>query len=62
MDTESYSVGLSAALRQDLAQMEAALNEHPQFLTTIDGANIHFLHVRSPEPHDPDSSRRCCSC
>ncbi|RZQ63438.1 epoxide hydrolase family protein [Amycolatopsis suaedae] len=29
---------------------EAALNEHPQFLTTIDGQNLHFLHVRSPEP------------
>jgi pimeloyl-ACP methyl ester carboxylesterase len=29
---------------------EAALNEHPQYVTTIDGQNIHFLHVRSPEP------------
>ncbi|WP_068921672.1 epoxide hydrolase family protein [Planobispora rosea] len=29
---------------------EAALNEHPQYTTTIDGQNIHFLHVRSPEP------------
>ncbi|KAB2349039.1 epoxide hydrolase family protein [Actinomadura rudentiformis] len=29
---------------------EAALNEHPQFMTTIDGQNVHFLHVRSPEP------------
>lgn len=29
---------------------EARLNEHPQYLTTIDGATIHFLHVRSPEP------------
>ncbi|MYW03555.1 epoxide hydrolase [Streptomyces sp. SID3343] len=29
---------------------EALLNSHPQFTTTIDGANIHFLHVRSPEP------------
>ncbi|PZG17659.1 epoxide hydrolase family protein [Nonomuraea aridisoli] len=29
---------------------EAALNEHPQFTTTIDGQNVHFLHVRSPEP------------
>jgi pimeloyl-ACP methyl ester carboxylesterase len=27
---------------------EAKLNEHPQFSTTIDGQNIHFLHVRSP--------------
>ncbi|MFI9551904.1 epoxide hydrolase family protein [Nonomuraea endophytica] len=29
---------------------EAAINEHPQFLTTIDGQNVHFLHIRSPEP------------
>ncbi|GAA0994705.1 epoxide hydrolase [Acrocarpospora macrocephala] len=29
---------------------EAALNQHPQYVTTIDGQNIHFLHVRSPEP------------
>lgn len=29
---------------------EAELNKHPQYLTTIDGQNIHFLHVRSPEP------------
>jgi pimeloyl-ACP methyl ester carboxylesterase len=26
------------------------LNELPQFVTTIDGQNVHFLHVRSPEP------------
>ena len=29
---------------------EAALNAHPQFITTIDGADVHFLHVRSAEP------------
>jgi epoxide hydrolase len=29
---------------------EARLNEFGQFTTTIDGQNIHFLHVRSPEP------------
>ena len=29
---------------------EAALNEYPQFTTTIDGQTVHFLHVRSPEP------------
>jgi pimeloyl-ACP methyl ester carboxylesterase len=29
---------------------EAKLNAYPQFTTTIDGQNIHFLHVRSPEP------------
>lgn len=34
----------------DWRKHEAALNEHPQYVTTIDGANVHFLHVRSPEP------------
>jgi epoxide hydrolase len=29
---------------------EAQLNELSQFTTTIDGANVHFLHIRSPEP------------
>ncbi|HYW24601.1 MAG TPA: epoxide hydrolase [Terriglobales bacterium] len=29
---------------------EARLNAFPQFTTTIDGARVHFLHVRSPEP------------
>ncbi|MBO0809306.1 MAG: alpha/beta fold hydrolase, partial [Actinobacteria bacterium] len=29
---------------------EAALNQFPQYATTIDGQNIHFLHVRSAEP------------
>ncbi len=29
---------------------EATINAFPQFTTTIDGANVHFLHVRSPEP------------
>jgi hypothetical protein len=30
---------------------EAHLNAFPQFTTTIDGANVHFVHVRSPEPN-----------
>ncbi|NBE98411.1 epoxide hydrolase [Nonomuraea sp. KC401] len=34
----------------DWRKHEAALNEHPQFTTEIDNQNIHFLHVRSPEP------------
>jgi pimeloyl-ACP methyl ester carboxylesterase len=33
----------------DWRKEEARLNEHPGFTTTIDGANVHFLHVRSPE-------------
>ena len=34
----------------DWRAAEARLNSFPQFLTEIDGANVHFLHVRSPEP------------
>ena len=34
----------------DWREHEAELNEYPQFTTTIDGQNIHFLHVRSPQP------------
>lgn len=34
----------------DWRAAEARLNEWPQFMTTIDGANVHFAHVRSPEP------------
>jgi|SRR5579872_7286246 len=35
----------------DWRTWEANLNEYPQFTTEIDGQNIHFLHVRSPEPN-----------
>lgn len=34
----------------DWRKQENQLNEFPQFLTTIDGTNVHFIHVRSPEP------------
>jgi epoxide hydrolase len=34
----------------DWRVQEARLNQFPQFATTIDGANVHFIHVRSPEP------------
>jgi len=29
---------------------EARLNTYPQFIAELDGQDIHFLHVRSPEP------------
>ncbi|MFF3327617.1 epoxide hydrolase family protein [Streptomyces sp. NPDC002889] len=55
-----WSRGVPLAYLKDLAEHwrtaydwrvhEAALNKHPQHMTTIDGQNIHFLHVRSPEP------------
>jgi epoxide hydrolase len=34
----------------DWRTWEARLNELPQCTTTIDGQNVHFIHVRSPEP------------
>ena len=34
----------------DWRRSEAELNEFPQFTTEIDGATVHFLHVRSVEP------------
>ncbi|NUO42297.1 MAG: epoxide hydrolase N-terminal domain-containing protein, partial [Streptomyces sp.] len=36
--------------RFDWRAAEAELNRHPQFVDEIDGADVHFLHVRSPEP------------
>ncbi|GHJ17426.1 epoxide hydrolase family protein [Micromonospora sp. AKA38] len=33
----------------DWRAAEARLNAYPQFVTEIDGVNVHFLHVRSPE-------------
>ena len=35
----------------DLGRVEARLNALPQFTTTIDGVDIHFIHVRSPHEH-----------
>ncbi|GAA3647747.1 epoxide hydrolase [Nonomuraea antimicrobica] len=35
--------------RYDWRVAEAELNAFPQFTTHIDGQNVHFLHVRSPE-------------
>lgn len=34
----------------DWRAQEGRLNELPQFTTTIDGQELHFFHVRSPEP------------
>ena len=32
----------------DWPRRQALLNDHPHFLTTLDGLDIHFMHVRSP--------------
>ncbi|RKT83075.1 Pimeloyl-ACP methyl ester carboxylesterase [Saccharopolyspora antimicrobica] len=55
-----WSRGVPVAYLKELAEHwrtgydwrahEAAINEHPQFTAGIDGQNVHFLHVRSPEP------------
>jgi pimeloyl-ACP methyl ester carboxylesterase len=34
----------------DWRAQETTLNQFPQFTTTIDGQNLHLLHIRSPEP------------
>lgn len=34
----------------DWRAQEARLNEFPQYITEIDGADVHFLHVRSANP------------
>lgn len=34
----------------DWRAVEARLNSFPQFVTEIDGTNVHFLHVTSPNP------------
>ena len=34
----------------DWRAQERALNQHPQFLTTVDDQRLHFLHVRSQVP------------
>src|SRR5581483_195460 len=54
----AYGVPLSEVRRlaeywrdgYDWRAHETRLNEHPQFVTEIDGQRIHFLHVRSAEP------------
>jgi pimeloyl-ACP methyl ester carboxylesterase len=55
------SQGVPLATMQDLARYwatdydwgkaEAKLNTFPQFVTTIDGLDIHFIHVRSKHPN-----------
>src|SRR5262249_13359216 len=37
--------------RYDWRKVEARLNSLPQFVTTIDGVDIHFIHVRSRHPN-----------
>ncbi|MFG1943226.1 epoxide hydrolase family protein [Nonomuraea sp. NPDC048826] len=60
LDGVGWSYGVPVSYARALAEywrtgfdwraQEAALNAFPQFTTEIDGQNVHFLHVRSPEP------------
>ena len=57
---EGWDQGIPLAYTQDLAhywlehydwrRFERKLNSWPQFITTIDDIDIHFIHRRSPEP------------
>jgi pimeloyl-ACP methyl ester carboxylesterase len=48
----SYVKELSEQWRTtfDWRSWETRINAFPQFTTIVDGQNVHFLHVRSPEP------------
>jgi pimeloyl-ACP methyl ester carboxylesterase len=39
------------ATEYDWRKAEARLNSYPQFITNIDGLDIHFIHVRSRQPN-----------
>jgi pimeloyl-ACP methyl ester carboxylesterase len=39
------------ATQYDWSKIEAKLNALPQFVTEIDGVDIHFIHVKSKEPN-----------
>src|SRR6476660_6876078 len=39
------------ATEYDWRKAEARLNAYPQFVTNIDGVDIHFIHVKSRHPH-----------
>ena len=57
---DDWSQGIPLAYTRELCEYwadgydwratEARINHHPQFVTEIDGLDIHFLHVRSPHP------------
>jgi hypothetical protein len=46
------------ATKYDWRKVEARLNALPQFMTTIDGVDIHFIHVRSKHETRCRSSSR----
>jgi epoxide hydrolase len=58
---EDWSQGVPLSYAQEVCRYwaeeydwrarEAALNRFPQFTTTIDGLDVHFVHARSPHPN-----------
>jgi pimeloyl-ACP methyl ester carboxylesterase len=60
-EADTWKRGVPTAYLKELAEYwrtsfdwraaEARLNSFPQFIDEIDGADVHFLHVRSPEPN-----------
>ncbi|WP_336157041.1 epoxide hydrolase family protein [Amycolatopsis sp. VC5-11] len=60
-DDPAWELGVPVPEVQDLADywrlgfdwraQEERINGFPQFTTTVDGATIHFLHLKSPEPN-----------
>ena len=48
--TDKGRAVLARAKKLVATKHEARLNEFPQFVTEIDGTDIHFLHVRSDKP------------
>ncbi|GAA1589286.1 epoxide hydrolase [Actinomadura kijaniata] len=60
IDGQGWSRGVPVGYLRELADhwadgydwraWEARLNAHPQFVTEIDGHDVHFLHVRSDRP------------
>jgi pimeloyl-ACP methyl ester carboxylesterase len=55
-DTQGVRLGLMQKLADhwgtgyDWRRAEADLNQYPQFMTNIDGVDIHFIHVKSKHP------------
>jgi hypothetical protein len=45
------------ATEYDWRRCEAELNALPQFITEIDGLDIHFIHVRSQHEQDAQDAR-----
>ena len=58
---EDWSQGIPLAYVQEVCEYwgkeydwrdrEAKLNRFPQFMTNLNGLDIHFIHVKSPEPN-----------